>query len=42
MPLYSHSRLSAFEQCPLKFRFKRVDKADEWVAGKVDERGTVA
>ena len=23
--IYSHSRLSAFEQCPLKFRFRYID-----------------
>lgn len=26
MTIYSHSRLSAFEQCPLKYRFKYIDK----------------
>jgi len=26
MPLYSHSRLSSFEQCPLKYKFKYIDK----------------
>lgn len=26
MNTYSHSRLSAFEQCPLKFKYKYVDK----------------
>lgn len=26
MPIYSHSRLSSFEQCPLKFRFRYIDK----------------
>lgn len=26
MPIYSHSKLSTFEQCPLKFRFRYVDK----------------
>jgi putative RecB family exonuclease len=26
--VYSPSRLAAFEQCPLKFRFKYIDKAD--------------
>ncbi|MCK4809096.1 MAG: PD-(D/E)XK nuclease family protein [Candidatus Aenigmarchaeota archaeon] len=26
MTLYSHSRLSTFEQCPLKFRFRYIDK----------------
>ena len=26
MEIYSHSRLSAFEQCPLKFKYKYIDK----------------
>jgi putative RecB family exonuclease len=26
MTTYSHSRISSFEQCPLKFRFKYIDK----------------
>lgn len=26
MVIYSHSRLSTFEQCPLKFKFKYIDK----------------
>jgi putative RecB family exonuclease len=26
MPLYSHSRISAFESCPLKYRLRYVDK----------------
>lgn len=26
--LYSHSRLSTYEQCPLKFRFKYIDRLD--------------
>jgi len=26
MPTYSHSRLSTFEQCPLKFRYRYIDK----------------
>ncbi|MFA5856650.1 MAG: PD-(D/E)XK nuclease family protein [Candidatus Pacearchaeota archaeon] len=25
MPIYSHSRLSAFEQCPLKYKFRYID-----------------
>ena len=25
-PIYSHSRLSTFEQCPLKFKFRYLDK----------------
>ncbi len=42
MPLYSHSRLSAFEQCPLKFRFRYIDKveseAEEGVEAFVGKR----
>ncbi len=26
MAIYSHSKLSAFEQCPLKFKYKYIDK----------------
>lgn len=26
MPIYSHSKLSAFEECPLKFRYRYIDK----------------
>ena len=26
MVIYSHSRLSSFEQCPLKFKFRYIDK----------------
>lgn len=26
MPTYSHSRLSTFEKCPLKFKFRYIDK----------------
>lgn len=26
MPLYSHSQLATFEQCPLKYRFRYIDK----------------
>ena len=25
MPIYSHSKLSTFEQCPLKYKFKYID-----------------
>jgi putative RecB family exonuclease len=28
MTLFSHSRLSCFEKCPLKFRFKYIDKLE--------------
>ena len=26
MVIYSHSRISTFEQCPLKFKFRYIDK----------------
>ena len=26
MPIYSHSRISCFEQCPFRFRLKYIDK----------------
>lgn len=32
MPVYSHSRLSTFEQCPLKFKFAYIDRIE--VAGQ--------
>ena len=28
MTIYSHSRLSTFEQCALKFKFKYLDKVE--------------
>lgn len=37
MPRYSHSQLATFEQCPLKFRFRYVDKIR-----KPDEQGVEA
>ncbi len=33
MPVYSHSRLSAFEKCPLQYRFRYVDKIKRDVQG---------
>jgi len=27
MPVYSHSRISCFEQCPMRFKYKYIDKA---------------
>ncbi len=27
MPIYSHSQLSAFEECPLKYKFRYIDRA---------------
>lgn len=29
MPVYSHSQLSTFEQCPLKFKFRYIDKVSK-------------
>ena len=29
MKTYSHSRLSTFEQCPLKFKFQYIDKIEK-------------
>ena len=26
MPIYSHSKLETFEQCPQKYKFKYIDK----------------
>ncbi|MFH0831717.1 MAG: PD-(D/E)XK nuclease family protein [archaeon] len=28
MPIYSHSRLSTYEQCPLKYKFSYIDKIE--------------
>jgi len=28
MPIYSHSRLSTYENCPLQYRYKYIDKID--------------
>ncbi len=36
MPLYSHSRLSCFEQCPLKFKFAYIDKLETEVEETVE------
>ncbi|MGH9404998.1 MAG: RecB family exonuclease [Terriglobia bacterium] len=37
MPIYSHSQLSTFEQCPLKYKLKYIDKVH-----KPDETGVEA
>lgn len=29
MPLYSHSRLETFEQCPLKYKFQYIDRIEK-------------
>ena len=36
MPLYSHSRLSCFEQCPLKFKFAYIDKLETEIEETVE------
>ena len=33
MPLYSHSRLSTFEKCPLQFRYRYIDRIRRDVQG---------
>ena len=33
MPVYSHSRLSAFENCPLQYRYRYIDKIKREVEG---------
>ncbi len=34
--IYSHSRLSCFEQCPLKFKFKYIDKLEPKIQQSVE------
>ncbi|MBD3164836.1 hypothetical protein GF323_06585 [Candidatus Woesearchaeota archaeon] len=36
MPVYSHSRLSTFEQCPLKFKFQYIDKLETEVENSIE------
>ena len=36
MPIYSHSRISAFEQCPLKYRLSYIDKTDTEIGDTVE------
>jgi len=36
MALYSHSRLSCFEQCPLKFKFSYIDKLETEIEETVE------
>ena len=33
MTVYSHSRLSTFENCPLQFKFQYIDKIKRYEAG---------
>ncbi len=37
MPLYSHSRLSTFEQCRLKYKFAYIDKVETEVEESVEQ-----
>jgi putative RecB family exonuclease len=36
MTVYSHSRISTFEQCPLKFKFEYIDEAETEVEASVE------
>ena len=36
MTVYSHSRISTFEQCPLKFKFEYIDEAETEVEASIE------
>jgi len=36
MPIYSHSRLSTFEQCSLKYKYRYIDKIIPEIAGTIE------
>ena len=36
MAIYSHSKLSTFEQCPLKFKYKYIDKIKPLIKGTIE------
>ena len=36
MPVYSHSRISCFEQCPLKFKFAYIDKLEPEIKDTIE------
>ncbi|MBN2052484.1 PD-(D/E)XK nuclease family protein [Candidatus Woesearchaeota archaeon] len=36
MTIYSHSRISTFEQCPLKFKYQYIDEAEVEVEGTAE------
>lgn len=36
MTIYSHSRLSCFEQCPNKFKLKYIDKVESDIEQSVE------
>jgi len=37
MPIYSYSKLSTFEQCPLKFKFQYIDKLQPEIKGTIEQ-----
>jgi len=36
MPVYSHSRLSTYEQCPLRFKFAYIEKRETEIEGSIE------
>ena len=36
MPIYSHSRISDFEQCPLKFKYNYIDKIETEIENTIE------
>ena len=36
MTLYSHSRLSTFENCPLKFKYTYIDKIETGIEESIE------
>jgi putative RecB family exonuclease len=36
MPLYSHSRISTFESCPLKYKFSYIDKLEAELGNSIE------
>lgn len=36
MPIYSHSRLSTYEQCPLRFKYAYIEKRETEIEGSVE------
>ena len=36
MTLYSHSRLSNFEQCPLKYKLRYIDRVESKIEGSIE------
>ena len=42
MQLYSHSRLSAYENCPKLFQFRYIDKIEVWLCASVVDEGATS